>query len=208
MLKLMLMPFIVRAVDDPAGAAPPADPPAPGPEDKPAPPASPASPAPDDSAFARIRREKEAAERRAKEAEDKLAAKEREEAEEQGRWKELAEKAQADKAELEAKWVKAEQDRQLESVARTLKFRDPDLVGHLVPASVDRNDTAAVKAALETVAKERPHLVDGAPPPPSGGPAGGGKQDPPGLTREQLAAMKPEQVAALDPKVVNEALAG
>jgi hypothetical protein len=132
----------------------------------------------------------------------------RKEAEEQGRWKELAEQAQADKAELEAKWAKAEQDRQLESIARTLKFRDPDLVGHLVPASVDRNDTAAVKAALEAVATERPHLVDGAPPPPSGGPAGGTQTDPPKLTREQLAAMKPEQVAALDPKVVNEALAG
>ena len=178
-----------------------ADPP-PAPDPKPDP------PAPDDSAFARIRREKEAAERRAKEAEDKLAEQARKEAEEQGRWKELAEQAQADKAELEAKWAKAEQDRQLESIARTLKFRDPDLAGHLVPASVDRNDTAAVKAALEAVAKERPHLVDGAPPPPSGGPAGGSKQEPPGLTREQLAAMKPEQVAALDPKVVNEALAG
>jgi seryl-tRNA synthetase len=178
-----------------------ADPP-PAPDPKPDP------PAPDDSAFARIRREKEAAERRAKEAEDKLAEQARKEAEEQGRWKELAEQAQADKAELEAKWAKAEQDRQLESIARTLKFRDPDLVGHLVPASVDRNDTAAVKAALEAVAKERPHLVDGAPPPPSGGPAGGTQTDPPKLTREQLAAMKPEQVAALDPKVVNEALAG
>ena len=202
---LKLMPFIVRDTDDPAGAAPPADPPAPEPAPRQDPPAP---PVPDDSAFARMRRDKEAADKRAKEAEEKLAAKEREEAEEQGRWKELAEKAQADKAELEAKWAKAEQDRQLESIARTLKFRDPDLVGHLVPASVDRNDTAAVKAALEAVATERPHLVDGAPPPPSGGPAGGTQTDPPKLTREQLAAMKPEQVAALDPKVVNEALAG
>lgn len=179
-------------------AQPPADPPADPPSGQ------------DNAAFARLRREKEEADRRAKAAQDALAAKERQEAEEQGRWKELAESAQAESEALKKRIAEGEQRRSVEAAARALNFRDPDIVEHLLPASVDRNDTEAVKAALTTVATERPHLVSTpAPPPPSGGPAGGGgPQDPPKLTREQLAAMSPKQVAALDPKVLNDALAG
>lgn len=206
MLTHRRTPFVVFDGDEPPAGGPPPAPPAP-PEPQPAPPAPPAR---DDAAFARLRREAQEAEARAKAAEEALAERQRQEAEEQGRFKELAEqeKARADAA--EARWAEAEQARQIESVARTLRFKDPDLVVHLLPGSVDRNDTDAVRAALEAVATERPHLIDSStppPPPPSGGPAGGGTPPPPGLTAEQLRGMTPQQIAALDPKVVNDALA-
>lgn len=204
--RRITMPFIVRDGGDPAGGdpAPPTPPAPPAPADPPAP------PAPDDSAFARLRREKEAAEREAEQARNALAEKERKEAEEQGRWKDLAEQEKARADQLAASMAAQEQQRSIETQARALRFRDPDIVVHLLPNGVDRNDSTAVQAALAAVAEQRPHLIDtGTPPPapPSGGPPGGNPPDPPGLTAEQIRAMSPQQVAALDPEVLNKALA-
>lgn len=208
--RRMTMPFIVRDGGDPAGGDP--TPPAPTPEPTPTPPPAPAPPAPahDDSAFARMRREKEAAERAAQEARDALAAKEREEAEEQGRWKDIAdaEKARADA--LEAK-QKTEQDkRNAERAARDLRFKDPEYALYLLAQrNVDLADAAAVSTALHEIAESRADLIDASTPPPappSGGPPGGNPPEPAGLTAEQLRGMSPQQIAALDPKVVNAAL--
>jgi hypothetical protein len=168
-------------------------------------------PKPDDAAFARLRREKEEADRRAKAAEDALAGRERKEAEEQGRWKELAEqeKARADRLEQEGKDRDARAN--AERAARDLKFQDPGYVLYLLQQDrIDLADAAAVKTALETLAQNRTDLLAStAPPLPSGGPAGGGGPGGgPKLTAEQLAAMPPDQIAKLDPKIVNEALAG
>lgn len=205
MLTRRMTPFVVFDGGEPAGGPPPA-PPEPTPTLEPAPPAPPAR---DDAAFARLRREKEDAERQAREAREALAERERQEAEEQGRYKELAdaEKARADA--LQKQIDTAAENRRIEAIARALKFLAPDLAPHLVPDGVDRTSPDAIRAALEQVATERPELIDRStppPPPPSGGPAGGGPQPPPGLTAEQLRGMTPQQIAALDPKVVNDAL--
>lgn len=198
-----LAPFLTYDGGEPGGD-PPA-PPAPTPEPTPAP----TPPAPDDSAFARLRREKEAAEREAQEAREALAKKEREEAEEQGRWKELAEqeKARADKLEADAK-AKDDQ-RNAERAARDLKFKDPEYALYLLRQDgVDLSDPPAVKQALEEIARTRTDLIGTAPPaPPSGGAPGGNPPEPAGLTADQLRAMSPQQIAKLDPEVVNKALA-
>lgn len=200
-------PFIVMDGEGGGGGPqPPADPPANPPATDP--PAEP--PKLDDAAFARMRQAQAEAERRAKAAEDALAAKERAEAEEQGKWKELAEqeKARADHLEQNAKVAEAR--RLAERKAGDLKFKDPGYAMYLLAEQqVDLSDPAAVGAALDLIATSRTDLIGAAPPPPpSGGPAGGGPQDPPKLTREQIAAMSPQQVAALDAAVLNAALAG
>jgi membrane protein involved in colicin uptake len=173
------------------------------------PPAPSPSPEPDrDRAFAEQRRRADEAERRAKAAEDALAERARKEAEEQGRWKELAEQEKARADRLEADKAKADQRNNAERTASTLKFRDAGYALYLLEQQrVDLADAPAVKTALEQIAQDRKDLIEGNPPPPSGAPAGGTQPDPPKLTREQLAAMTPQQVAALDPKVVSEALA-
>lgn len=174
------------------------------------PPVEPPKPSDQDRAFAEMRRRAEAAEREAQAARDQLAERERKEAEEQGRWKEIAEKAEADKAELEARIAQAEQRRLAERAATDLKFRDVAYALYrLEQDQVSLADPAAVKAALEQMAASHPDMVGTpAPPPPSGGPAGGSQTGPPALTREQLAAMTPDQIRRLDPEVVNAALAG
>lgn len=170
----------------------------------------PATPPPDadrDAAFARMRREKEEAEKRAKDAEDKLAAEERKKAEEQGEWQKLAEqeKARADK--LDADRVAADERSNAERIATGLKFKDPGYALYLLQQqSVDLADAAKVKETLDGIIKDRAELIDGAAPPPSGGPAGTTTDDTSKVTVEQLRTMTPQQVAALDPKVVEAAL--
>jgi hypothetical protein len=162
-----------------------------------------------DAAFARLRRETEEANKRAKAAEDKLAAEAKKKAEEQGKWEDLAKEETRKREALEASQAADQAKRNAERAARDLKFRDADYALYLLAQeSVDLADAAAVKAALDRIAADRKDLLGGAAPPPSGGPAGGNKGDPPALTREQLSAMSPKQIAALDPKIVNEALAG
>lgn len=200
-------PFIV--FDGGVAGGPPPDP-NPDPNPDPEPPAPPAPDAERDRAFAELRRRAEAAEKAAKDAADQLAERERKEAEEQGRWKDLAEQEKARADQLAASMAAQEQDRSVEAAARAQRFRDPDIAKHLLPATVDRNDPDAVNAALERVAQERPHLIDAGtspPAPPSGGAPGGNPPEPTGLTAGQLRAMSPQQIAKLDPEVVNKALA-
>lgn len=173
------------------------------------PPAAPPAPTTgDNEAFARIRREAEDAKKRAKAAEDKLAEAERKKAEEEGRFKDLAdkEKARADKLEADQKAKDAQ--RNAERTATHLKFKDPGYALYLLNQDgIDLADAPAVKKALEEIAKDRAELLTGSAPPPSGGPAGGNKGDPPKVTREDLKKMSAQQIQALDPKVVAEALA-
>jgi hypothetical protein len=177
---------------------------------RPDPPRPDPTPAPDDrdAAFARMRREKEDADRRAREAEDKLAAAARKKAEEEGRWKELAEQERARADKLEADQHAAEARRNAERTAGDLRYRDTGYALYLLAQEkVDLADAVKVKETLDRIAKERTDLVEGTAPPPSGGPAGGNGGDPPKVTAEQLRGMTPAQVRALDPRVVNEALA-
>lgn len=204
--RTRLHPFVV--MDGEGGAAtPPADPPT---ADPPAA-ATPADPPkPDegkDAAMARMRREADEAKQRADAAEKALADKERTEAEEQGRWKELAEKEKAGREALEAKIADSEKRTNAQRTATDLKFRDPVYALYLLEQDkIDLADPAVVKAALENLSSNRADLIAGTAPPPSGGPTAAPSSDSPKLTKEQVRAMTPQQVAALDPKDLAEAL--
>lgn len=174
----------------------------------PTPPAPTPPTPPDDAAFARMRREKEAAEAEAQRAKDALAERERKEAEEAGKYKDLYEAEKTKNETLTQAQQDAENKRNAERTAQDLKFKDTGYALYLLAQDrVDLADAAAVKEALEQIAKNRADLVGTAAPPPSGAPTGGAQDPPAKLTRAQLAEMTPKQVAALDPKVVNEALA-
>lgn len=173
------------------------------------PPTPPApTPPPDDAAFARMRREKEAAEAEAQRAKDALAERERKEAEEAGKYKDLYEAEKTKNETLTKAQQDAENKRNAERTAQDLKFKDTGYALYLLAQDrIDLADAAAVKEALDQIAKNRADLVGTAAPPPSGAPTGSPQDPPAKLTRAQLAEMTPKQVAALDPKVVNEALA-
>lgn len=177
--------------------------------EKPEPPANqPPAARQDNDAFARMRRENDELQGKLKEAENERAERERKQAEEEGKWRELAEQEKTRADQLEQKQLEKEQQRNAERAAGDLKFKDTGYALYLLQQDrVDLSDAAKVKEALEGLAKTRTDLVKGSAPPPSGGPAGGSNGEPPKLTREQLTAMTPKQIAALDPKVVNEALA-
>lgn len=169
----------------------------------------PSKPAPPDTdaALARMRREKEAAEKQAKDAREALAERDRKDAEEQGRWEELAKTETARREALEVSQREADQRRNAERSAGYLKFKDAGYALYLLQQDqVDLADPAAVKTALAGMAETRKDLVQGHVPPPSGGPAGGEKTDPPGLTAEQITAMTPRQLAAIEPDVIKKAL--
>lgn len=147
-----------------------------------------------DKAMARLRREKNAAEKAAKAAQDKLDERDRKEAEEQGKFKELAETARKEADQAAAKLAQLEQRQAIEKVARKLKFRHPDeAIAHpSLPDDLDRTDEAAVEAALKALAENRPHLVDDGAPGPSGGPGGG--PPPTTLTRADVEAMSEDEI--------------
>lgn len=199
---------------NPAPGAPPATPPAPSGENPPAPPADPPTnppadpPTPDNAAFAAMRRRAAEAEAEAERLRKEAEERERREAEEQGRWKELAEqeKERADRLEREAQ--ERERRNGVESAARTLGFRDPGYALYrLERDGVDLGDAEAVRTRLGEYLEADPTLAGRAPAaPPSGGPPpppGGGA---PKLTRAQIEAMKPEQIAALSAEELREAL--
>lgn len=168
----------------------------------------PPEPKPDDRAFAEMRRRAEQAERDAQALREAEAERQRKEAEEQGEWQKLAEQRQAEIDRLKAEGEAEKAERNAERSAADLKFRDTGYALYkLRQDRVDLNDPAAVKTALEDLAKASPDMVAGGTPPPSGGPAGGSDPAPPKLTAAQIAEMSPAQIAKLDPKVVNEALA-
>lgn len=123
--------------------------------------------------------------RKQKKAEEDAKAAEQKRLEEEGKHKELAaqEKARADKAEADLAAFKRTQ--RIERMAAQKKFRDPtDAIANL-PADLDRDDDAAVEAALEQIANTKPYLLDTGTPSRTGGPAGGAQ--PPANLDEQIA---------------------
>ena len=190
---------------DPPVDTPPADPPTDPPVQTPA---AGTGDAERDAAFARERRARKEAEDRAKAAEDRIAEAERLKAEEAGEFKELAEKEKARADGLEAKQQHDEQRRNAERSARDMKFKDGDYALYLLSQQgVDFADPVKVREGLESLAKDRTDLVAGGAPAPSGGPAGGAKATPPALTRQKIEGMTPHELARIDSKVIDEALA-
>jgi hypothetical protein len=147
-----------------------------------------------DAAFARLRREKQDADKRAKDAEDKLAAKAREEAEAQGEWQKLAETYEKERDTARKALADLQQQIKVEAVAAGLKFRHADEAIALLPSELDRTDEAAVQKALEQLAEDRPHLIDSGTPGPTGRPpTGGGKGD---LTKADVERMTAAEINA------------
>lgn len=111
--------------------------------------------------------------RQQKKAEEQAAEAERKRLEDEGKHKEIAdaEKARADKAEAALADHKREQ--RIERLATKMKFRDSrDALANL-PEGLDRDDEAAVEAALTQVAKTKPYLIDTGTVTRTGGQAGG-----------------------------------
>lgn len=173
-------------------ALPPETPPAPP---TPTPPADPVRSEQDrerDRAMAEMRRRAEAAEKLVQEAKTAEQDRERKQLEEQNRWEDIARKAEADKAELEAKIAAKDAEAAIErarshaqQTAAELKFKDTGYALYkLDQDKVDLTDAAAVKDALETLARAQPDLLT-VPPPvlPSGGPPAPGGVLPPGVTK-------------------------
>jgi len=174
------------------------------PDPEPTPDPEPASPS--QEAFARLRREKQEADKRAKAAEQKLADQARLEAEQAGQWETLAKQYETERDQARHELTDLQARAKVEQAARNLKFRNADEALALLAADVDRTDDTAVTDALTALAAERPHLLDTGRPGPSGLPASGDPQ-PGGLTIEQVKEMTPEQINANWPEV-QKALAG
>lgn len=123
-------------------------------------------PKPDNAAFAELRRKADEAERRAKAAEDAIAARDRADAEAQGKWEELAKNERTAREKAEADAARIREERMVERLASSLKFHNPaDVMHRLTPEQ--RADEAQAKAALEQIAKTDKYLVrpDAAPTP-------------------------------------------
>lgn len=116
-----------------------------------------------DKAIAEARRTARAAEKRAAELEAQLAARERQEAEAEGRWKEIAEKAEAEKAELEAAVQEAKLRSDIAAAATRLKFRNPELAYRLIKDDADVTDAGSAESALKRLVREDKYLVEDEP---------------------------------------------
>lgn len=172
-------------------------------------------------AMAEMRRERDAAKAEARTLKEAEAERSRKALEEQGEWKTLAETAQAerdaaraerDADRAEAVKVKAKSDGLTYASAVTPErgaFSDPSYALYRVEGQgVDFSDLSAVKAALDGLATAQPNLLTApAPALPSGGPTNPAPNGTgPTLTWAQIAAMSPQKVAKLDPKIVNAAM--
>lgn len=153
----------------------------------------PPDPKPDDrdGAMARMRREKEAAEREKRELQAEIERRDREQAEQAGEWEKLAKQYETERDQARKDLADLKAQIKVEGIAKRLKFRNTDEAIALLPTDTDRADEAAVSAALEALAENRPHLLDNGAPGPTGLPAGG---SPTGLTLEQIKEMSPAEV--------------
>ena len=130
------------------------------------------------SAIANERRGREAAEKLVKAEADKKA-------EEEGRWKELAESSRAEAEEARAALAAFQNELAIEAKARDLKFRRPDDALKLLPDDVDRTDAVAVEAGLKALLANDPALLADDKPQPTGAQPGGAA--PPQSLDEQIA---------------------
>lgn len=145
--------FALLAPDDPPAGGPPADPPT-------DPPADPPKDTKDDrdAAFAEMRRQLRAAEKAKADAEAKVAERDRKDAEAQGKWKELAEAAEAKAADLEKRIADGERRTRVGDAAARLDFVDPGDAHRFLDAD-DMEDDRSVEAALKRLAKDKPYLI-------------------------------------------------
>lgn len=155
----------------------------------------PPDPKPDDrdAGMARLRREKEAAERKARDAQAELDRRDREQAEQAGEWEKLAKQYETERDQARTELTELRQEIKVKGFAKRLKFRHEDEAIALLPRDVDVTDEGAVQAALEALAENRPHLIDNGKPGPTGLPPSSRSTD---LTIDQIKAMTPQEYLA------------
>lgn len=162
--------------------------------------------------YAEMRRERDAATKRAAQLEAANAERERKEAEERGEHEKIAqqERERADAADKRVSEL--EQSITIKDIAAELNFRNPSDALSLLPTDVDRSSADAVREGLVQLAADREYLIatgQPTPPPPSGSPQGRTPTGTPTpLTAEMLNDMSPQQISALDQAEVNKVLAG
>ena len=103
------------------------------------------------SAIARYRREKEAQEKAAKQAEQARA-------EQQGEWEALAKQHAEERDQIQRELDTVRQEQLIVEKATNMRFRRPDYALKLLPADVDRNDPVAVEQGLQALLADDPQL--------------------------------------------------
>ena len=111
-----------------------------------------------DAAFAELRRQAKAAEKRAADLEAKL--KERDDAEKvaQGKWQEIAEERERERDALKAEISKREQQSLVGGIAKRLQFADPEDAFRFLDEA-DMADEKLAERALKALAKDKPYLL-------------------------------------------------
>ena len=103
------------------------------------------------SAIARYRREKEAQEKAAKQAEQARA-------EQQGEWEALAKQHAEERDQIQRELDTVRQEQLIVEKATNMRFRRPDYALKLLPPDVDRNDPVAVEQGLQALLADDPQL--------------------------------------------------
>jgi hypothetical protein len=152
-----------------------------------------------------MRRRAEQAEREAQQLRDAEAERQRKKAEDEGRWKDLAEQEKKRADDLAAQIAADERRRNVERAASERQFADTGYALYLLEQqNVDMADAAKVAEALDQLKESRPDLLSTppqppppTPPPPSGGPPGAPAPPANGFTAEQIKAMPAIEVQKL-----------
>lgn len=98
------------------------------------------------------------ANKRAREAERELKKAEDKKAEDEGKWRELAEEREKERDEAKAEAVKAKLESNVAKVAKRLGFADTDDAIRNLDSEVDADDEKAIERELNDVLKAKPHL--------------------------------------------------
>lgn len=117
------------------------------------------------------------------------------------------------KAAADNQLATVEKQRLMETAAKAAGFTNPALAARLADLATITDELAAKDAVAALVASD-PYLVakpEGSPPDlkrvlKDGTPAGAPSGTPPPVTRDELRTMSTEQIAALDPKVIEAAM--
>jgi len=152
-----------------------------------------------------LRREVAESRRSAKKSEQDAAKANRARLEEEGQFQTLAQQAEERATVAEARAKNLEQRQTISMVAQRLKFRDPqDAIAHLRDRGIEADDEAAVESALQALATEKQYLIDTPQVVKTGGSISGDASS--SLTLDELKAMSPQQISALDQSEVNRVL--
>jgi hypothetical protein len=193
---------------DPPGGGGPAPTPTPAPAPTPTPTPTPAptpAPAPTPTPAPtgdpdRLQAAVAAANQENRRLQAEIEKRDREKAEQEGRWKDIAEQERKKREEIEAKQVTADKERMVEKVATRLRFKDTGIALRSIDLDKinDATDEASAERMLTEVANQHQYLVNEPPRTQRGGAGAGGhattETEEPGQPGEQ----KPPEAHGVD----------